>query len=268
VHRLLANGLIGEEVEQTQTLDTGIYAHQVRVSLSNKSVIVVARGNNAKENQPEDPGSLRVFSFSESGQLKTSSTVAPKQGYGFGPRHLDFHPSKPWVYVSLERQNGLHMYLANEMGDQVAEQPSYVKPTLSEEPGSRPRQRSGTVHVHPNGRSVYVANRASGLDSEQMYVGGENNIAVYRIDAISGEPTIIQHMDTRGVVARTFALDKTGTLLLAANSQTIRVKKDGQQTLIPASLALFHVLNDGSLAYVGKTDVPVGEEVLFWMGIA
>ena len=101
-----------------------------------------------------------------------------------------------------------------------------------------------------------------------MYVGGENNIAVYRIDAISGEPTIIQHMDTRGVVARTFALDKTGTLLLAANSQTIRVKKDGQQTLIPASLALFHVLNDGSLAYVGKTDVPVGEEVLFWMGIA
>ena len=268
VHRLLANGLIGEEVEQTQTLDTGIYAHQVRVSLSNKSVIVVARGNNAKENQPEDPGSLRVFSFSESGQLKTSSTVAPKQGYGFGPRHLDFHPSKPWVYVSLERQNGLHMYLANEMGDQVADQPSYVKPTLSEEPGSRPRQRSGTVHVHPNGRSVYVANRASGLDSEQMYVGGENNIAVYRIDAISGEPTIIQHMDTRGVVARTFALDKTGTLLLAANSQTIRVKKDGQQTLIPASLALFHVLNDGSLAYVGKTDVPVGEEVLFWMGIA
>lgn len=269
VYRIEPDGTLGTQVKQHAALDTGIYAHQVRVALSNKAVIVVARGNMAKEYIPEDPGSLKVFSFA-AGQLTPSVSVAPNGGYGFGPRHLDFHPREPWVYVSLESQNLLHMYRANPDGDRLEAAPAYVKELLADVAGVKRRQRSGTIHVHPNGRFLYVANRASGvesIDGKDVYIGGENNIAVFSIDPRSGEPTLIQHADTHGIVARTFALDASGHFLIAANSQPILAREGNALVTIPASLAVFKVGDDGKLDYVSKRDVDVGDQSLFWMGM-
>src|SRR5690242_10053765 len=106
VHRLEPDGTIGEEVKQAATLDTGIYAHQIRVTPDNAAAILVTRGNDAEKDKPEDPGALKVFAFKE-GQLTNRASIAPGGGLGFGPRHLDFHPQLPLVYVSLERQNRL-----------------------------------------------------------------------------------------------------------------------------------------------------------------
>lgn len=269
VHCIERDGTIGAAVQQRAALDTGIYAHQVRVALSNKAVMIVARGNKANENAPEEPGSLKVFTYAE-GQLTPSVSVAPNGGYGFGPRHLDFHPSQPWVYVSLELQNLLHMYRANPAGDQLDPAPAYVKELLADVPGVKRRQRSGTIHVHPNGQFLYVANRASGvekMDGKDVYIGGENNIAVFRIDPRSGEPTVIQHADTRGIVARTFALDASGRFLVAANSQPILAREGNALVTIPASLAVFSVGEDGKLSYMNKLDVDTAEGSIFWMGI-
>jgi 6-phosphogluconolactonase len=269
VHRIESDGTLGAVVKQHAALDTGIYVHQVRVALTNKAVIVVARGNMAKESIPEDPGSLKVFSYVD-GQLTPSVSVAPNGGYGFGPRHLDFHPREPWVYVSLESQNLLHMYRANADGDRLEATPAYVKELLADVAGVKRRQRSGTIHVHPNGQFVYVANRASGvetIDGKEVYIGGENNIAVFSIDPRSGEPTLIQHADTHGIVARTFALDASGRFLIAANSQPILAREGNALVTIPASLAVFRVGDDGKLDYVNKRDVDVGDQSLFWMGM-
>jgi 6-phosphogluconolactonase len=269
VHRIERDGTVGALVQQRAALDTGIYAHQVRVALSNKAVIVVARGNVAKESIPEDPGSLKMFSYAD-GQLTPSASVAPNGGYGFGPRHLDFHPREPWVYVSLESQNLLHMYRANPDGDRLEATPAYVKELLADVANVKRRQRSGTIHVHPNGRFVYVANRASGvesIDGKEVYIGGENNIAVFSIDPRSGEPALIQHADTHGIVARTFSLDASGRFLVAANSQPILARKGDALVTIPASLAVFKVGDDGKLDYVNKRDVDVGDQSLFWMGM-
>jgi 6-phosphogluconolactonase len=267
VHRIERDGTIGAHVRQQGDLDTGIYAHQVRVAPSNRTVLVVARGNDAKGEKAEDPGALKVFGYAD-GQLTPASSTAPNGGYGFGPRHIDFHPSRPWVYASLERQNTLQMYRFD--GDALAAEPAYTKETLADTAGMRPRQRPGTIHVHPEGRYVYVANRASGtttVDGESVYVGGENSIAVYRIDAQTGEPTAIQHADTHGIVPRTFALDPTGTLLVAANSVPIRARGNGGIETISPSLAVFRVKDDGTLDYVRKYDIDVGGETMFWMGI-
>jgi len=65
--------------------------------------------------KPEEPGALKVFYY-EGSKLTNEASVAPNGGYGFGPRHLDFHPTKPWVYVSLERQNRLDMLTRSTMG--------------------------------------------------------------------------------------------------------------------------------------------------------
>jgi 6-phosphogluconolactonase len=267
VHRIETDGSVGGAARQRIEPDTGIYAHQVRVAPSNQQVIVVARGNDATPSKPEDPGELKVFAYAD-GQLNPRASVAPGGGYGFGPRHLDFHPSQPWVYVSLERQNTLHMYRG--WGDTLEAAPSYVKGTLADPAGARRRQRSGTVHLHPNGRCAYVANRASGtatVDGSPVFIGGENNIAVYAIDPHSGEPAIIQHADTHGIVPRTFALDPAGRLLVAANSVPILAAQGTGMTTIPPSLAVFRVGDDGKLDYVRKYDIDVGSESLFWMGI-
>jgi 6-phosphogluconolactonase len=109
VHRLNANGTIGAPVPQSGDLDFGIYAHQVLAAPSNKIVLLVTRGNDAKPDKPEDPGAIRTFSF-DNGKLANLSSVAPGTGLGFGPRHLDFHPAKPLVFVSIERQNKLYVY--------------------------------------------------------------------------------------------------------------------------------------------------------------
>lgn len=267
VHRIAPDGGIGAQVRQRIDPDTGIYAHQVRVAPSNRMVIVVARGNDAKAGAAEDPGALKVFDYAH-GQLTSRASVAPGGGYGFGPRHLDFHPSRPWVYVSLERQNTLHMFALRD--DTLEPAPSFARGTLADQPGMRRRQRPGTIHMHPNGRYAYVANRASGtapVEGQQLYIGGENNIAVFAIDPASGEPTAIQHADTHGIVPRAFALDASGRLLVAANSVTILAREGGAVNTIPTSLAVFRVGDDGKLCYVRKYDIDAGEHALFWMGL-
>ncbi|MBV9964815.1 MAG: beta-propeller fold lactonase family protein, partial [Alphaproteobacteria bacterium] len=99
VYSINADMTPGAQVTQPEPIDPGIYGHQVRVSLDNKKVILVTRGHDAAGAKPEEPGALKVFDY-ERGQLTNEASIAPNGGYGFGPRHLDFHPTKPWVYVS------------------------------------------------------------------------------------------------------------------------------------------------------------------------
>ena len=195
-------------------------------------------------------------------------SVAPGGGYGFGPRHLDFHPTKPWVYVSLERQNRLDMFAIS--GDRLSPEPVFSKGTLAEPGNIRGRQVAGTIHVHPNGRFVYVANRASstvGEGAERVFAGGENTLAVFAIDPASGEPNPIQHVDTRGIHCRTFHIDPSGRLLVAAHIIGLPVREGDDIRIIPACLSVFRIGTDGRLDFVRKYDVDVGEQQMFWMGM-
>jgi 6-phosphogluconolactonase len=102
---------------------------QVRVSLDNRLVILVARGHDPAGSKPEEPGALKVFDYRD-GLLTNEVSVAPNGGYGFGPRHLDFHPTRPWVYVSLKRQNKLDMFGITDHTPSLA--PIFRKETLAE----------------------------------------------------------------------------------------------------------------------------------------
>jgi len=265
VHRINADGTIGAEVRQT-VRDGGIYAHQVRVS-ANDLAILVTRGNDAAGAKPEDPGALKIFNYA-GGVLGNEVSIAPGNGYGFGPRHLDFHPSRKWMYVSLERQN--QMYVFRMDGQKVEPAPAFKKETLGRPRDPKATQQAGTVHVHPSGRYVYGVNRASGtvtVDGKAIFAGGENTIVVYAIEADTGEPTAVQHIDTRGVQARTFAIDPSGQLLVAANIQSITMKDGDAFNVVPACLSLFRIGNDGTLTFVRKVDVEVGTDLMFWMGL-
>jgi 6-phosphogluconolactonase len=247
VHRLNADGTIGASVKQPAMLDTGIYAHQVRVAPSNHTVILVTRGNAATKDKPEDRGALKVFDYAD-GILKNRASIAPDSGVNFQPRHLDFHSSKPWVFVSLERQSKLQVYQMTKDGS-LGATPLFMKDSLAAATPKGPRQAAGTIHMHPNGRFVYQANRSGTAE------GSENSIAVYAINQQSGEPTLIQSADTRGTSPRTFALDPSARVLVVGNQSGV------------GNLALFRIGNDGKLDFVSKYDIDTSTGSLFWMGI-
>jgi len=265
IYRINADGTPGAEVAQPGPLDAGIFAHQVRATPDNKQVILVTRGHDPAGPKAEEPGALMLWDFN-GGVLSNQQKVAPNGGYGFGPRDLDFHPTKPWVYVSLERENRLDMFTLE--GGRLSEQAAFRKNNLSQLGVPGARQAVGTVHVHPNGDFVYVANRASTTaegGGKKVFAGGENTLAAYAIDPATGEPTIIQHVDTRGIHCRTFHIDPSGKLLVAAHIQSITLK-DGSE--VPCCLSLFRILGDGKLEFAGKYDVDVsGGRTQWWMGL-
>src|SRR5437016_13886506 len=154
VYRINPDMSPGAQVTQPEPIDPGIYGHQVRVSLDDKKVILVTRGHDAAGGKPEEPGALKVFDYA-GGLLTNETSVAPNGGYGFGPRHLDFHPTQPWVYVSLERQNRLD--IVQFEGDMLLGAAVFQKDTLAEPGNIRGRQAVGTVKP-PSGRFAYVAN--------------------------------------------------------------------------------------------------------------
>src|SRR5215475_14395299 len=110
VYRINKDFTPGDEVKQPGPIDAGIYAHQVRVTPDNRLAILVTRGNEGTPTKEEDPGALKVFDY-KNGVLTNEVSIAPNGGKEFGPRHLDFHPTKPWMYVSIETQNKLYTYV-------------------------------------------------------------------------------------------------------------------------------------------------------------
>jgi 6-phosphogluconolactonase (cycloisomerase 2 family) len=165
VYRINADATLGEEVAQPGSIDAGIFAHQVRATPDNRQVILVTRGHDEAGSKPEEPGALKLFDYRD-GVLGKEVSVAPGGGYGFGPRHLDFHPSQPWVYVSLERQNALDLFDLRD--GTLSPEPRFRKTTLAAiDPASgepNPIQHIDThgihprcFHIDPSGRLLVVA---------------------------------------------------------------------------------------------------------------
>ena len=100
-----------------------------------------------------------------------------------------------------------------------------------------------------------------------VFVGGENNLAVFAIDPASGEPQIIQHVDTRGIHCRNFHIDPSGRLLVASHITGLPVRDGGGTRRVPACLSVFRIGEDGRLDFVRKYDVETGDSQMFWMGM-
>ena len=267
IYRINKDFTPGGEVKQLGPIDAGIFAHQVRVTPDNRQVVLVTRGNEGTPAKPEDPGGLKVFQY-KNGVVSNVVDVAPDGGRGFGPRHLDFHPTKPWMYVSIETQNKMYTYRMD--GGKIDPKIAYRAETLAEPKNIRSRQAASTVHVHPNGRFLYGANRSQDtvdFEGKKVYKGGENNIVVYSIDQTTGEPTPIQHIETRGIHPRTFHIDPSGRLMVVQHNLPVNVRDGNEVRTVAAGLSVFRIGDDGKLTFVRKYDIDVGDRLMFWMGM-
>lgn len=270
VHPINPDGTLGPQVQQKAKVDVGIYAHQVVVAPSNRIVIFPARGNDARDGKPEDPGAIKVFRF-EDGQLTDAQNIiGGRNGFDYRPRHVDFHPTQPWMYANIESQNEMHMHRLNAAGDKVEEKPAYTATTLTGIRDPKLHQTTSAIQVHPNGRFVYTANRADGtveLNGKRVFAGGENSLAVFAIDQATGEPRRIQSVDPLTHHVRTFGIDPSGRLLVAASIRDMWTSYGGEVRLAPAGMTVFRIGADGKLELVRKYDVELNGKLQWWVGM-
>jgi 6-phosphogluconolactonase len=116
------------------------------------------------------------------------------------PRHLALHPNGKWAYVSNEISPGGCTMLRFDSARGTLEE----GPVAASVPaGFQGRVSPAECVVHPSGRFVYESNR------------GHNSIAIFRVDAGDGTLTLIDAFLPGGETPRSFAIDPTGTFLIA-----------------------------------------------------
>ena len=274
VHRLDAEGRIGAQVPQS-SIDFGDTVHQVRVIPPGTLAIVPACAHHPTG---DIPGAVGVYRY-ENGRLAPHSRIeadparAPAWAgqrwgaQGFAARHVDFHPKQPWMYLCVERQGELHLYDYDAAA--VHLKPRAIAGTLEGAPTGRSMQLASAIQVHPDGRCVYVTNRAREtemVDGRAVFKGGSNDIAVFAIDPVSGVPRLIQRVDSQGIFPRTFGIDDTGRFLVVGNQEPLDVRAGGGTRRVLPNLAVFRIGADGLLTFLHRRDYPDNGEVCFWTG--
>ena len=151
-------------------------------------------------------------------------------------------------------------------------EPLFLKNALTDPDGKakHPGQGVGPIHVHPSGRFVYQTNRGSGLreaGGRKVANGGENNVVVWAYDQKTGEPTLLQRGWTDDYELRTFAIDPSGQVLIAASTTAMQVEEQGVFSTVSAGLTVYRIGADGKLSPGHKMDVDTSAGLQFWSGL-
>jgi hypothetical protein len=83
----------------------------------------------------------------------------------------------------------------------------------------------------------------------------------------TGEPTLVQNIDARTNHLRTFAIDPSGRLLVAASIQPIAVRGENGVGTLTAGRIVYGIGDDGKLTFVRKYEVDTGKVLQFWSGM-
>lgn len=165
-----------------------------------------------------DLGIDQVRAFRYVGATGKLTVVSPpiETQPGAGPRHLAYHPTKPFIYVNGELDSTINAFRFDpEKGTHEAIGSHSTLP----EGGHTGNSTAETV-IHPSGNFVYVSNR------------GHDSIAMFAIDQETGKLTPLGQQPTGGKTPRNFNIDPSGKWLLAANqeSNTITLLAVDQET--------------------------------------
>lgn len=267
VHPILENGGVGEAVQQDQPVHTGIFTHQVTVMPSNQFVLVPGRGNDADKGKPEDIGTLTTFAYKDGKLTQVNQVQTPP---GIGPRHTVYSPTMPLAYIGMERGSAVWTYKIADNG-QLAPEPIFKISSIDPHWKSEPNEgikKGGVIRISDDGKHLYTNNRSDSTDMEgnrTVFRHGENDVAVFALDAKTGEPKLLQEIDTRGLEARTFTIDPEHKRMIVGNQKSGWVKKDGKLVEVKANLAVFKIKNDGTLTFEKKYDMKDPQKPLMWV---
>ncbi|MEL6672920.1 MAG: lactonase family protein [Bacteroidota bacterium] len=158
-----------------------------------------------------DLGSNQLIHYSrEAGDSLALQAMTTVQAEG-GPRHFACHPEKNWLYVLNELSATVELYDADSLQQSL---PAVQRiSTISDSSRAVPTISCAAIHLHPNGRFLYVSNR--GLGESQ-----ENSIASFAISPEDGQLSFLGSVSSGGSIPRDFAISPDGKFLVVANQNS------------------------------------------------
>ena len=182
------------ELGPHRTEQPGPHPHQCPFDPSGRFVVV------------PDKGLDRLFVFtidSATGKLVPADPPFTKTRSGAGPRHISFHPRRPYAWVINELDSTVTAYRFGQAGALEAFQ---VVPSL---PATFTGDNTGAaIVVSPSGRFVYASNR------------GHDSVAIFRVDESTGMLSPVGWESTKGSTPRFIGLTPAGMRLFAANQRS------------------------------------------------
>jgi 6-phosphogluconolactonase (cycloisomerase 2 family) len=171
----------------------GPHPHQATFDLTGKFVVVPDKGLDR----------LQVFRFdAERGKL-ASCDILPAR-YGAVPRHITFHPSRPYAYLVAENDSTVFALRWDTAAGKL--KPFQRVTTLPED--FVDHNMAAEIAILPSGKFLYASNR------------GHESIVIYSVDEASGRLETVGWEPVRGKKPRFFALDPSGEHLYAANEDS------------------------------------------------
>ena len=142
-----------------------------------------------------------IFNYDGSGKLTPATPSFVETAPGAGPRHMTWHPSKPWLYVINELSCTITSYSINIESGELNE--INTVPTLPE--GFKGDSLCSDIQILGSGQFLYGANR------------GDNSIVLCSIDQNNGRLKVLQHHPCGGDHPRNLAITPNNKFLLVAN---------------------------------------------------
>ena len=176
----------------------GPHAHSINLDANNRFAFAPDLGADK----------IVIYEFdSTRGTLTPTDDLWAQVRPGAGPRHFDFHPSGDYAYVINELDSTVTAFTYDSSSGSLRE--FQTVSTLPDDFDGV--THCADIHVHQSGKFVYGSNR------------GHDSIAIFAVDASTGRLSPVAIEPTQGRTPRNFAIDPTGTLLLAANQESSNV---------------------------------------------
>ncbi|WP_435134093.1 lactonase family protein [Formosa sp. A9] len=184
------------------------HAHSVWTVPNSNQIIAVDLGTNQLWFSEID---------TQTNTLKPTEPLLLDMAEGAGPRHLTFHPNKPYLYVLNELNNTITRVEKNNNNYTAKESISTLPDAFTGE------NTSADIHISNDGKFVYSSNR------------GHDSIVIFKVDPDNGQLTFIAHESTRGKTPRNFSLTPQNDFLIVANQHSdnmVSFKRDKKTGLL------------------------------------
>ncbi|MDW7691738.1 lactonase family protein [Flammeovirgaceae bacterium SG7u.111] len=135
------------------------------------------------------------------GEAKSEAVAAS----GAGPRHFTIHPSGKFAYSAEELTSTVGVFAVDEEKGKLTS----IQENVSSLPADfKGESYSADIHVHPNGKFLYVSNR------------GHNSVAIFKIAEETGKLELLKTESVLGNWPRNFMVTPNGKFLLCANERS------------------------------------------------
>jgi 6-phosphogluconolactonase len=176
------------------------HPHSIRVDPTNQFVLVPDLGLDQ----------IHIYRFDAStGTLTPNDPTFAQMPPATGPRHMIFSSSGHFAYLLSEMANTVTLLSWDATHGTLSE----LQRVSTLPDGYTGASTAAELRLDPTGRFLYASNR------------GANTLAVFSVDATTGQLTPVEQVSTEGKFPRNFDFDPTGHWLIVANhdSETVVV---------------------------------------------